>query len=43
MERKVLTALAGCDRREYGQGMKRQSDLWELGLWALKDYCVTAL
>lgn len=42
MERKVLKALAGCDRREHGQGMKRQSDSWELGLWALRDYCVTA-
>lgn len=37
MERKVLEALAGCDRRQHGQGMKRQSDLWELGLCTLKD------
>lgn len=42
VERKILKALARCDRRGHGQGMKRQSDLSELGLYAPEGYQMTA-
>lgn len=42
-KRKILKALAECERREHGLGMKRQFDLGELGLYTLKDYQMTAV